>query len=126
MIFKTIVLSGVGFLLFGCGQAGVDLPTSVQNEMTIAENGSFHIADVNRPVWADDILPIMQKHCVNCHKAQSTLGNYADYRVVSRKKDPIYERVVVTRNMPTPGLPKMTDEEINLVAQWIQAGAPKE
>ena len=81
---------------------------------------------IERVTFDKDILPLMQKHCVSCHNARSTLGDYSNYRVVSRKKDPIYQRTVVTKDMPTADKPRLKKEEEELIEKWIQSGAPKD
>ena len=90
--------------------------------------------------YKDHVLPILRKHCVNCHnpdKATSDLNvmSYATlisggasgeaispgkpdqsllYRVIAHLDEP---------NMP-PKQPKIPDAELAMVKRWIELGAP--
>jgi len=90
--------------------------------------------------YKDDIAPILRKHCGNCHNADDAksdlnLMNYQAlvaggssgvaiapgspdqsrlYRLVSHQEEP---------SMP-PKRPKLADEDLALIAKWIERGAP--
>ena len=88
------------------------------------------------PTFAKDIAPILQEKCQTCHRAGEmapmSLVTYAETR--PWVKD-IKQRVV-TRNMPPWHLDKtvgiqhfqndisLSDEQISLIARWVDAGAP--
>jgi hypothetical protein len=88
------------------------------------------------PTFAKNIVPILQEKCQNCHRVGSmapmSLVTYEETRPWAKS---IKERVV-TRNMPPWHLDKtvgiqhfrndisLSDEEIALIARWVDAGAP--
>jgi WD40 repeat protein/mono/diheme cytochrome c family protein len=90
--------------------------------------------------YKDHVLPILRKHCVNCHnpdKATSDL-NVMSYQTIMTggssgeaispgKPDQSLLYLVVTHaeepNMP-PKQPKIPDAEIAVIKRWIELGAP--
>ena len=95
-------------------------------------------ADLNTktPTFAKDVAPILQEKCQACHRAGSmapmSLVTYEETRPWAKS---IKQRVV-TRNMPpwhidkTVGIQQfqndisLSDEQIGLIARWVDAGAP--
>ncbi|MCM2279151.1 MAG: hypothetical protein NDJ89_13830 [Oligoflexia bacterium] len=76
------------------------------------------------PTYDEVIRPrIFEKTCRMCHNEATPDKNWLDYSVAYAKREVIYQRVVVLKNMPM-GLP-MSDAERQLVADWVAAGAPR-
>ncbi|MCM2279541.1 MAG: hypothetical protein NDJ89_15805 [Oligoflexia bacterium] len=100
------------FTLWGCNQASMDVPFGRQSIVT---EGAVS--------YETHILPLFQRSCSTCHNASSAIPNWLSYEVAYSKRDRIHERVVVRRDMPMVGT--LTQEERDLVAAWIAAGAPK-
>ncbi len=89
------------------------------------------------PTFTKDIAPILQRSCQSCHRqgeiAPMALTTYQEVRPWARS---IKSRVVA-RDMPpfhvdrTLGIqsfkddPSLSDAEIQLVARWVDAGAPQ-
>ncbi len=89
------------------------------------------------PTFTKDIAPILQRSCQSCHRqgeiAPMALTTYQEVRPWARS---IKSRVVA-RDMPpfhvdrTIGIqsfkddPSLSDAEIQLVARWVDAGAPQ-
>jgi hypothetical protein len=87
------------------------------------------------PTFTKDILPILQKSCQECHRpgteAPMSLVTYEEARPWARS---IKEKVI-TRYMPpwhidrTVGEydpdPSLSDQQIALIAKWVDSGAPK-
>src|SRR4051812_41283087 len=87
------------------------------------------------PTFAKDVAPIFYKACVECHRptmfAPMSLISYDDARPWARS---IKQRVVA-RAMPPWGAdaphgqfkndPSLTQAEIDTIAAWVDAGAPK-
>jgi mono/diheme cytochrome c family protein len=87
------------------------------------------------PSFAKDVAPILYKHCVECHRAGEfapmPLVRYEDVRPWAKS---IRERVVA-REMPPWSAdprhgkfkndPRLSEQEIDVVARWVAAGAPK-
>jgi hypothetical protein len=91
----------------------------------------------SRPVtFAKDVAPIIQEHCQVCHRsgamAPMSLVTFEEVRPWAKA----IERQVETRSMPpwqldrTVGIqhyqndPSLTDEQIDTIMRWVNAGAP--
>ena len=74
--------------------------------------------------WQDDILPIMKESCATsgCHDGISR-RDWTDYNEVKRYATSIKQRTV-DRSMPFDG-PPLSQDEVNLIACWVDAGAPE-
>ncbi len=88
------------------------------------------------PTFAKDVAPILQEKCQACHRdgsmAPMSLVTYEETRPWAKS---IKQRVV-TRSMPPWHLDKtvgiqqfqndisLSDEQINVISQWVDAGAP--
>ncbi|TCJ19667.1 hypothetical protein EPD60_00405 [Flaviaesturariibacter flavus] len=74
---------------------------------------------------------IVQQRCVQCHSAQPTDDvftappngvKYETPQDIIRLKDKIYQRVVVTKNMPQGNKTGMTEEERAVIRCWVEQG----
>jgi len=95
------------------------------------------ISPLPAQTFTKDVAPILQKHCQSCHHegtvAPMSLMTYKDSRPWARA---IKERVLM-RDMPPWHLDKsvgirrykndisLTDREIDIIAKWVDAGAPE-
>ncbi len=93
------------------------------------------------PDFQKDIQPLMTKYCVECHGASKPksgvrLDSYDALIAKSRKQsvipgDPDKSRLVMTMTgaaklmPPKKFTPRPTTEEIDLIKEWIKAGAKK-
>jgi hypothetical protein len=89
------------------------------------------------PTFTKDIAPILQRSCQSCHRpgeiAPMALTTYQEVRPWARS----IKTRVVARDMPpfhvdrTIGIqsfkddPSLSDAEIQLIARWVDAGAPQ-
>lgn len=89
------------------------------------------------PTFAKDIVPILQRSCLSCHRqgeiAPMALTTYQEVRPWARS----IKNRVVSRDMPpfhvdrTIGIqafkddPSLSDAEIQTVVRWVDAGAPQ-
>jgi mono/diheme cytochrome c family protein len=77
--------------------------------------------------YSATIAPINFAQCNSCHIPQGTgNGDFANYNGVKTKVDngSMYLRVVVYKDMPTPGSGyTLTDEQRNQYDRWIRQGA---
>jgi len=87
------------------------------------------------PTFTKDVAPILYKNCVECHRptmfAPMSLITFDDARPYARS---IKQRVV-SRAMPPWGAdaphgvfkndPRLSQEEIDTIAAWVDGGAPK-
>ncbi|RYY41346.1 MAG: hypothetical protein EOO08_02370 [Chitinophagaceae bacterium] len=81
-----------------------------------------------------EVQAIVQKRCQQCHSSKPTDDvftappNGVVYETpadIVKLKDKIYQRVVVTKNMPQGNKTGMTDEERNAIRCWFENGAPE-
>lgn len=86
------------------------------------------------PLFYQDVLPILEKHCVSCHRpgeaAPFSLLTYEDARPRARA----IRDAVLRRAMPpwfadaAPGVfandPRLTPAETRTLREWVNAGAP--
>jgi hypothetical protein len=73
--------------------------------------------------WQNDILPIMETSCAGagCHDGISR-RDWTDYDEVKRYATAIKQRTQ-DRSMPFDG-PPLPQDQINIIACWVDAGAP--
>lgn len=99
--------------------------------------GAAVAADRPSPTFTKDIAPIFQEKCEACHRPDSiapmSLKTYSEARPWARS----IKARVVDRQMPPWHLDKsvgiqkfkndrsLTDEQINTIARWVDAGAPQ-
>src|SRR5215471_8066373 len=87
------------------------------------------------PTFTKDVLPIFQKACQDCHRpGQMAPFSLVDYESARPWVRSIKEKVV-SRYMPPWHLdraigeydadPSLTDEQIAIVAKWVDNGAPR-
>jgi len=94
-------------------------------------------ADLTKtPTFAKDVAPILQEKCQACHRA----GQMAPMSLVTFEETRPWvkdiKQRVITRNMPPWHIDKtvgvqhfqndisLSDDQINLIARWVDAGAP--
>jgi uncharacterized membrane protein len=76
---------------------------------------------------------VITRRCTPCHSAQPTQPGFPQApngvmfdtpeQIVERSQQ-IYQQAVVTKNMPFGNLTNITQDERDLLAAWVQAGAP--
>lgn len=74
--------------------------------------------------WQEDILPIIEKSCAvsGCHDGISR-RDWTDYDEVKRYAA-AFRQKTQDRSMPFDG-PPLAQEQINIIACWVDAGAPE-
>jgi mono/diheme cytochrome c family protein len=96
---------------------------------------SVALAADGAPTFSKDVAPILYKSCVECHRptmfAPMSLVSYDEARPWARA----IKTRVVARTMPPWGAdpahgvfkndPRLSDRDIETIAQWVDAGAPK-
>lgn len=156
---KFIILILIAGLLSACGSQLTEAPVSPLTE----EPASATEAPANPPAstdtavpptevpaetpttepvastgvsFANDILPILQSRCVNCHGGNKveeglTLKTYADLMAGSDNGPVIVSgdaggsllvELVTAQKMPKRG-PKLTPPQVQLIVEWVNQGA---
>jgi hypothetical protein len=90
-----------------------------------------------RATYNKDIAPLVQDHCIGCHAAGGIAGIDLSSYAGAKLNAPLMKAVTSTRGMPpylvdpsgtcgtfTPD-GHLTDEQVALVSQWVDAGAPE-
>ena len=91
--------------------------------------------DCKDAVTFEEITTIINNRCASCHSANATDAvwkvapngvKYDTPEQIYNFKDKIFQRVVVSKNMPfNNNQTQMTDEERDMINCWINQGAPK-
>ena len=91
--------------------------------------------DCKEAVTLEQVSTIIQNRCVTCHSTNPTdtvwkvAPNGVKYDTpeqIYNLKDKIFQRVVVSKNMPfNNNQTEMTQEERDVINCWISQGAPK-
>ncbi|MEM7151615.1 MAG: hypothetical protein AAF799_02190 [Myxococcota bacterium] len=126
------------------GGAGADTGSGMDSEEGGTEGedstGEEDPAGVEGPTWNADIAPLVQARCGGCHDGADPLGGLmlTDYEQ-ARTFAGVMAGAAHARTMPpwgaqatdscTPQLPwlddpSLTDDEIEMLQQWADAGAP--
>ena len=108
--------------LFGCTG---DSPKSV-----VASGGP------DNPTWTHDIQPMVEQHCVRCHKADGLgTGSFDDYESVVAMSE-VMHASMARGDMPPPAadpdcrdyegsdILHLPDEKMDMFAKWIELGTP--
>ena len=89
------------------------------------------------PTFAKDVLPVLQRSCQQCHRpgsvAPMSLLTYEDTRPWARAiRDRTAQREMppwyIERNVGVGAFkedPSLSDVEIEMIRQWVDAGAPR-
>jgi len=95
-------------------------------------------AEADSPVFEDDVLPVFARKCASCHGAKarkgdldlssfSTLkagGESGEELLAEALDDSLLWQMVDGGGMPPEDSPQLTDEELELIRRWIEAGGP--
>jgi mono/diheme cytochrome c family protein len=88
------------------------------------------------PTYANDVAPILERHCVRCHRAAGSasaapLDSYAD---VTQRSAEVSEKVRSgamppwpadpAHSLPMQNDPRLPPEDIATILAWVEAGAP--
>ncbi len=111
----------------------VPTDTTVATEPAAATQPAAHGATVS---FAQDVLPIIESRCTNCHGGERTekglnLKTYSDMMQGSENgsvvtagnaADSKLVELIVNQKMPKRG-PKLTPPQVQLIAEWVNQGA---
>jgi|GEM_PF-1799226 len=133
-------VTGLSVLLAACGTPVTPQPavaSRVKNGSGLTSGGNckpttkltaadtLNLADATVGGYADTIKPILDKHCVFCHRAQGTppdLSSYAAASTVTTRD--LSLKTILDESMPT-GPKKLTADEKAKFKAWVDAGAPE-
>ena len=116
-------------------EAGLPVASQGVVDTTDSPTATVDLADVN---YTDDVLPIFEQHCAECHGADNPeeglqVTTYAGvmagsiYGAVIKPGDPdgsYLVELVATGQMPKRA-PDLSQAEIDTIIAWVEAGAPE-
>lgn len=97
---------------------------------TVPKSRKTNLNPGEKPTFAT-VLPIFQERCQSCHSSHPTDDvfkvapsgvMFETYEQIGKMKEKIMNRVVETRTMPQGNKTGMTDEEREIIADWIESG----
>jgi uncharacterized membrane protein len=101
--------------------------------MTAPEKPEYE--NCKEPVTIEDIITVINNRCTVCHSSNPTDAvwkvspngvKYDTPEQIYNLRDKIFQRVVVSKNMPfNNNQTGMTQEERDMINCWINQGAPK-
>ncbi len=150
---KFIVLILMAGILSACGAQATEMPASSPTEEAVpatqAPANSPASTDTALPLeepaaasaavsFANDILPIIQSRCVNCHGGERieeglVLKSYEEIMAGSDNgpvivpgdaANSLLVELVENRKMPKRG-PKLTPPQVQILVDWVNQGALK-
>ena len=111
--------------------------TSVPVKATPAFGCTIHLPETGLPeavTYSEHIAPILQKQCQTCHRqgevAPFTLADYSDAKAWATEIAEYTQARLMPPWKPAPGYGdfknerRLTDTEIEMIAHWVESGAP--
>jgi uncharacterized membrane protein len=74
--------------------------------------------------YDQDVKPVIQKHCSQCHNANWPDKNWMDYNTAFKNRNMIKLRVK-NETMPPGNFTGITKEERIIITNWIDQGGKK-
>ena len=112
---------------------GTDVPV----QETPAFGCTVHLPESSVPeevTYSEHIAPILQKQCLTCHRqgevAPFTLADYGDAKAWATEIAEYTQARLMPPWKPAPGYGnfknerRLTDTEIEMIAYWVESGAP--
>lgn len=115
----TFIFVGM-ITLTACGK-GEHMPLrSVEGAQNNPQKPGNNVDSPSKVTFAD-VKPIFKKACASCHVPGGALPDWQNYSEAFNKKDRLYDRVMVKKDMPLGG--GITEDERKLIGQWLIDGA---
>jgi len=113
-----------------------EAPTDVPTEPPTEAPAEAPVANVSVS-FVNDVMPIIESRCVNCHGGQRTeeglvMRSYEDIMAGSDNGPVIVQgdvansllvELIAAQKMPKKG-PKLTPPQVQIITDWVAAGAP--
>ncbi len=129
---QFVVLLLIGTLLSACASQGAQTPANT----SAATTPSVAQANAKAVSFNDDVLPIFENNCMNCHDQERleeglSLRTYSDMMAGSKNgavvvpgdaAHSLLAQSVASQKMPKRG-PKLTADQVQLIVNWINQGA---
>ena len=128
---KWILLVSIALafpLLSACNSEHMSVSSTSDSNTGMTPGGGGNTTGVQKSQvgYNDTVQPIFQQRCSICHNSSSSIPNWMDYATAFQFRSQIYQKVVVEKSMPLNNATQMTDAERNVIAEWVNAGAPEQ
>ena len=114
-----------------------EIPTEVRTEPPTEVPAEASVEEASSVSFANDVFPIIQSRCVNCHGGERIeegllMRSYAEILAGSNngpvivpgdKANSLLVQLVTAQEMPKRG-PKLTPPQVQIITEWVAAGAP--
>ncbi len=98
-------------------------------------NAPGHVTYSTKITWSREIVRVVQQRCLSCHRDGGSGPFSMESYEQARPWAKAIQEEVLTRRMPPWGAVKgfgefrpdhgLTQEEVNLLAEWVEGGAPE-
>ncbi len=105
------------------GLSADDYTITMKDANNCTDTEMATVIEIKEVFYANEIRPIIDGNCQisGCHGSNSSIPTWATYADVKAKADRIKER---TGNKSMPQSGSISDEEIKIIADWVDIGAP--
>ena len=121
----TFSIDGSNFQTSGTfsNLAAGNYTVTVKDANDCTDSESATVDEVKEVFYANQIRPILDNNCQisNCHGDRQNLPTFATYNDVKARADRIKARTT-GKTMPPSG--PLSDGDIELIADWVDQGAP--
>jgi len=124
----------------GNGAAPTHAPAATQAVAPMQAPGATQTPAAAQPAavsLAKDVMPIFEQRCIKCHGGDQTAAGLSlkDYAAIMRggqdgpaviaggPANSLLVKLVVAGEMPKRA-PRLAQAEVDIIAAWVQAGAP--
>jgi mono/diheme cytochrome c family protein len=114
--------------------AAVSLAAALCAAGALAASPSNTSTDTGKVTWAEHVAPILYQGCVTCHRpgqtAPMSLLTWSEARPWARSIRQVTQNGTMPPWFANPAHgkfvedPRLTEEQIDLIARWVAAGAP--
>ena len=106
------------------GLSGDDYTVTVKDANDCTDTEIATVSEISEVFYANQIRPIIDANCQipNCHGSNSSIPTWATYNDVKAKAVRIKIRTGA-KTMPPTG--PLSDTDIELIANWVDIGAPE-
>jgi hypothetical protein len=116
-------------LAVGAGACAHEPPAAAVRAPSQAKAGSCHHAMPacagSPPTYADDLRPILEKHCFKCHAGDGVEAddhNFSHVETLRAQKRALANEIGQCAMPPSPE-PAVSDSEAELLLRWVACGA---
>lgn len=119
---NSLVFIGGAFFVFILASCSYQKDKTSKNFSSIVPSQKL-LSTVDFSMVSQNVFEVS---CNECHSGRgSAKGVFTSYESAKASADKIAERALNLRDMPQAGSPPLTQEQLEILAAWIQAGTPE-